>query len=133
MLIKTPDKAKAFTAVINIWLKDKTIYCNECGKTYTSYVNECVDPMCGGFQIGTNFDHCRGVIKQNKELAKTRLNDFGSNHDKNIRWGLSLPPSLFNVLDNFKKVHNQPGLFKEDGEIVWFMKKFPQFRVCTRT
>lgn len=133
MLIKTPNKQLAFQAVINTWLKDKTIYCNECGATYAEYVNRCADPACGSIQIGTNMDHCKGVINQNKELAKTRLNDFGSNADKNIRWGLSLPPSLFNVLDQFKKMHNQPGLFKEDGEIVWFMKKFPMFKVCSRT
>lgn len=128
MLIKTPNKELAFRAVINTWLKDKAMYCNNCG---TDFVNDpfcCEDP-----QIGRNIDHCKGVINQNRELAKTRLNDFGSNEDKNIRWGLSLPPGLYNVLDNFKKMHNQPGIFKEEGEIVWFMKKFPEFKVCNKT
>jgi hypothetical protein len=131
MLIKTPNKELAFRAVINTWLKDKTLYCNNCGKDFDP---EKDSPLCCDLpHIGRNIDHCKGIINQNKEISKTRLNEFGSNQDKNIRFGLSLPPSLFNVLDNFKKMHNQPGLFKEEGEINWFMKKFPEFKTCSRT
>lgn len=127
MLIKTPDKQKAFEAVINMWLKDKTMYCNNCGTPFIDHPFCCEDP-----QIGRNIDHCKGVINQNKELMKTRLNDFASNKDKTMRWGLSIPPGLHTLLDQYKKMHGLPGLFKEEGEIAWFMKKFPAFNTCKR-
>lgn len=129
MIVKTPNKELAFHAVINTWLKDRTLYCNQCGEVYKEDKPAC----CDNPQVGRNFDHCYGLIKQNKEMAKSRLNDFGSNEDKNLRWGLSLPPSLFNVLDNFKTMNGQPKLFEEKGELTWFMKKFPQFKTCNRT
>lgn len=126
MLIKTPNKELAFRAVINTWLKDKSMYCNHCGQNYNGTI------CCENPQIGKNIDHCAGIIKQNKEIAKSRKNDFASTEDKTIRWGVSIPPSLYSTLNNFKKIHNQPGLFCEDGELNWFMKKFPQFKVCNK-
>jgi hypothetical protein len=130
MLIKTPNKELAFRAIINTWLKDKTIYCNSCGQTFETYPK---DACCLEAQIGTNAQVLMAIVQQNKDAANTRGNEFGSNDDKNLRWGLSLPPGLHNMLDNFKKMHNQPGIFQEDGEMTWFMKKFPVFKTCQRT
>lgn len=127
MLVRTNNKEEAFRAVINTWLKDETMYCNNCLEFYKEGVVCCDTP-----QVGRNMDHCKGVIDQNKILRETRANDFASTEDKSIRWGLSLPPDLIRTFDNYKKSLGQPGIFKEPGEIVWFAKKFPAFAVCKR-
>lgn len=127
MLIKTPNKELAFKAVINTWLRDKTIYCNSCGQIYPKENPDVA--CCETPQVGNNQDIFLAIVKQNKELSKSRMNEYGSNKAKNFRWGLSVPVSLHNVLDNFKKMHGQKGLFQEEGEVVWFMKKFPCFKV----
>ena len=127
MLIRTNNKEKAFRAVINTWLKDKTMYCNYCGATFIDNPNCCENP-----QIGRNIDHCMGIIKQNEIIRKTRLNDFSSTEDKSLRFGVSIPPSLYMLLDNFKTMNGKPKLFREDGELNWFMRKFPQFSTATR-
>jgi hypothetical protein len=130
MLIKTKNREDAYRAIINVWLKDKTLYCNNCGKPFDPLKD---NPMCCEEpHIGKNIDHCMGIIKQNKELMKVRKNEFASNDDKNIRWGLSLPISLFYTIDNWKKGQGMKGLFREDGEITWFMKKFKQFNIASR-
>jgi len=127
MLIRTNNKEKAFRAVINTWLKDKTVYCNACGKDFSGDPNCCEEP-----QIGRNMDHCMGVIKQNKMIRETRANDFASTSDKTLRLGVSIPPGLYTLLDNFKTMNGKPKLFREDGELNWFMKTFPQFRTANR-
>ena len=129
MLIKTNNKEKAFHAVINTWLKDKTMYCNFCGQDYKDDVTT---PCCENPQVGRNMDHCMGIIKQNKMIRETRKNEFGSTDDKTLRYGVSMPPALYQVLDRFKVSNDKPKLFREDGEMVWFMKKFPQFTTCSR-
>lgn len=130
MLIKTNKKEPAFQAIINTWLKDKQLYCNECGKDFNPLKDS---PLCCDTPtIGRNIDHCMQIVKQNKEVAKSRLNDFGSNKDKTMRFSLSMPIGLFYMLDNYKKSLGLPGLFKEQGEQVWFMKTFPAFRTQTR-
>jgi len=130
MLIKPKNREDAYRAVINTWLKDKTLYCNNCGKTFDRLKDS---PFCCDTpHIGTNMDHCRGIVNQNKEMMKTRKNDFASTQGKDIRWGLSVPISLFYTLNSWKKAQGFKGLFEEDGEITWFMKKFPQFRVASR-
>ena len=130
MLIKTKNKEDAYRAIINVWLKDQTLYCNNCGKEFRP---ERDNPMCCDMpHIGKNIDHCKGIIDQNKELMKTRKNDFASTKGKDIRWGLSLPISLFYTIDSWKKGQGMKGLFMDDGEITWFMKKFPCFRIANR-
>ena len=129
MLIKIPNKEQAFRAVINVWLADKTKYCNNCGikESDVSMTVCCEDP-----QIGTNFDVTKAIVVQNAYIRETRRNDFASTKDKSLRFGVSLPPALYTVLDNYKKMNNQVGLFQEDGEMVWFAKKFPMFATCKR-
>lgn len=130
MLIKTGDKQKAFQAVINTWLKDPTTYCNNCGKTFDRMKD---NPKCCDLpHIGKNIDHCRGVIKQNRELRRTRGNSLAATDNKNIRWGVSMPIGLLYTLDNYKKSLGMPGLFKEEGELTWFMKKFNAFSIPER-
>lgn len=126
----TSDKETAFRAVINTWLKDKTKYCIQCG----AMPYEMTDGKCCNDQLmGTNWDYTKAIIEQNKDITQTRANDYGSTEKKDLRWGLSLPTSLYSVLNQFKKMNNLPPLFNEKGEIEWFMKKFPSFKTCART
>lgn len=127
MLVRTNNKEEAFRALINGWLKDQTLYCNNCLEFYKQDVVCCENP-----HVGRNMDHCKGVIDQNKMLRETRANDFASTKDKSMRWGISMPPDLLRIMDKYKKSLDQPGLFKEPGEIEWFARKFPQFAVCKR-
>lgn len=124
MLIKTNNKEQALHAVINFWLKDKSVYCNNCGLSNPP-TNP---PCCENPQIGKNLDHCRGVIKQNKELQKETYNDYASNANKNMRFSVSLPPALYNVLSKYCELHGEK-LFGSEEQINWFAKKFPQFAI----
>lgn len=125
MLIKVNNKAEAFRAVINMWLHDKEVYCNYCG----SHPDESTQLCCDNPQVGRNIDHCRGVIKQNKEMRSNRLNQFGSTKDNSIRYGLSLPPQLYQLLKRYSESHGEKFLGSKE-DINWFMKKFPEFRTC---
>lgn len=130
MLIKVDNKEKTVRNAIEIWLRDERIYCNNCDVDY----GDKPMPCCEDPQIGRNVDHCRGVIKQNKAIRDSRKNAFASNDDKTIRWGLSLPPKLLQFLDVFFKTYTieKQGIFKEEGELVWFARKFPQFAIPER-
>lgn len=125
----TNDKELAFRAIINVWLKDKTRYCAQCGLEETQMVD---GKCCDDQMVGTNWDVCAAIIRQNERIRETRANDYGSTKDKTIRFGVSLPPSLFYTLNSWKKGNNMPALFEEDGEMTWFAKKFKQFAVCKR-
>lgn len=125
----TSDKEIAFRAIINVWLKDKTRYCAQCGKLET----EMVDGVCCEDQrVGTNWEVCQAIIRQNKDIRDTRSNDYASTKDKSLRFGVSIPPSLYYTLNSWKKGNNHKGLFDEKGEMEWFAKTFKQFAVCKR-
>ncbi len=126
----TADKELAFRAIINTWLKDKTRYCVQCGKTtFEMEDGKCCDDQL----VGNNWQICEAIIEQNKDIRETRKNDFGSTKDKTIRWGVSLPTSLFYTIDRWKRANCQGvGLFTEKGEMEWFAKRFPVFKTCTR-
>lgn len=128
MLIKVNNKEEAFRSVINMWLSDKRSYCNVCGKSNDS---EKPSICCENPQVGTNRDHCYALIKQNKEIIKSRLNDFSSNQSNTMRWGLSLPPTLYQFLKKYCDMHNH-NFLKSSEELNWFMKKFPMFKTCNR-
>lgn len=128
MLIKTKNKWDASEAFINTWLKDQRKYCNHCGQDYDLLFFPC----CENPQVGRNIDHTRGLLKQNRELQKTRLNEYASTENKSIRWGLSLPPKLYMDLDRyFKKLYNEK-LFEDNGEMRQFMKRFKNFSIPER-
>lgn len=129
MLVKVANKDKAFRAVINTWLKDRSRYCNQCGTRVEDMTNGI---CCDDQLIGTNWDFCKAIIEQNKDIRESRINDFGSNEKKNLRFGVSIPASLYYSLNEFKKMHNLPALFNEKGEMEWFAKEFPVFRTCKR-
>jgi len=125
MLIKTGTKWKAARAFLNLWLKDKSLYCNWCGKTY----NEKEFPCCEQPQVGSNLDHTRGIIRQNQAFRNSRNNDTATTKDKSLRWGVSMPPALMTALEKyFMKEYNEK-LFKNVEELHQFMREFPVFRI----
>lgn len=125
---KTANKEKAFKTVINIWLKDQRLYCNWCGEIF----GQVPFPCCENPQVGRNLDHCRGVIEENKALRKELDNEMAMTPSMNIRYGINMPPALFNVLEAYCKIHGDKGLFAEKADLRWFMKKFPMFMVGSR-
>lgn len=129
MLIKTNDKWDALHAFINTWLKDPTYYCNTCDQDYKPHLGQCCDDP----QIGTNYSITSAVVKQNKEMAKTRRNAFASNASNTMRWGISLPPRLYHSANRYFKQHGyKKGLFEDDADIKSFMRKFKAFRIAER-
>lgn len=126
MLIKTNDKYKSARAILELLLKDKTLYCNWCGDDYIHGFVCCENP-----QIGSHADHLKAVIKQNRIVRETRNNDFASTDDKSFRWGVSLPPRFLREWEKcFKTSQGEKLLGK--GDLNKFMKEFPQFCVARR-
>jgi len=127
VLIKTNNKWDAVRALINTLLKDKTVYCNECGADYVEGEYCCGDPM-----YGTHRDFVEAIIAQNKDFKATRLHDTGMGESKAIRWGLSLPPRFMRDLEDAFKATYREKLLKDNHEMHRFMREFPAFCVCRK-
>lgn len=130
MFVKTTDKWEAIRAFINTWLKDQTLYCNNCDKDYDPFDKDEQGrwrPCCKNPQIGRNIDHTMGIIKQNKAIRQTRKNEFASVENKTMRWGVSLPPRLLYALERYCKNQTGEKLFSTNADLHAFMKKFPVF------
>lgn len=125
MLVQTKSRKDFLHAAMNTWLKDTRIYCNNCGKTAEAGETKC----CEDPQIGTNYDICKAVVEQNKMLRQTRLNEFASTKGKHMRFGVSLPPGLYQCLDRLCKKHENKGLFNEEYDVNWFAKNFRVFAI----
>ena len=134
MLIKTDNNRKAaYDSVINVCLSDKSVYCANCGHPHQDRLH-IQFICCDNPQVGTNMDHAKAIIRQNKEIKKTRMNQHASTPGKNLRWGVSLPQWLYNALDEYEKrlsSAEEPGrrLFKTNDDIYWFARNYPQFAV----
>lgn len=109
---------------INEWLRDQTVYCNNCGLPYYGAV------CCEHPEIGKNIDHCWAVIIQNK--ARRVGSDTGANESKTMRFGISIPPKLLRALEKFSREKLGEKLFVNHKDMRGFMKAFPQFCVVER-
>ena len=101
----TRDREKAYTAVINEYIKSSP----------------------------EHWDEVYRVIQQNKERKQGMKDDFGSTqaYPDDIRVGLSIPPGLFYFMQNYERMHDREFLqTKED--LRWFARKFPQFCIIRR-
>jgi hypothetical protein len=127
MLVKSSDRAGAYRALLNTALKDKTIYCNNCGEKY----NAESQPCCEEPQIGTNAIFARAVVAQNKIIRETRKNSFASTKDKVWRWGISVPPFIFELFNNYEKMYGRK-FIRGKEDVAWFAKNFPPFAVPER-
>ncbi len=121
----TTDKWDSAKSIINIWLDDPTIYCNNCGENFNA---EFPEKCCDNVQLGRNFDHAYGLFQQNIERRKMQINIYGSTKDKTMRACVSLPPKLMQILEGFFKKYDEK-LFNNDKELKQFMRRFPQFTV----
>lgn len=128
MITTTNNKIQFIKALIGEWLKDQTIYCNNCGLPALTLHDRC----CENPQIGKNIDHCRAVIKQNDIARRNLRNDLGATDNLTIRRGVSLPPKLSQFLNTiFRDKYNEK-LFNDNKEFYAFMRSFPQFRIPKR-
>jgi len=125
MLIVSKDRKKFLHAIINTWLKDTRMYCNNCAADFKPELKKC----CEDSQIGDNYSICKAVVEQNKMVKSTRVNSFASTSDKTLRWGVSLPLGLYQALERLCKKHDNLGLFNEKYDVSWFAKNFPQFAI----
>lgn len=127
----TNSKELAIRAFINEWAKDQTLYCNTCGNIYTpppEGVPE--EPCCENTQIGTNMQVLYWLIQENKMIRETRANQYASNKDKTMRWGLSMPPRLMHDLEEYCINSLKEPFLDTPEEMLSFAKQFPQFRTC---
>lgn len=124
MLIKTHDKWEACHALINTWLRDKTIYCGSCDAEY----DEKSFPCCDDPVLATNYEHCKAIVEAIKEQKKTLINEYASNKKKNFRSTVKLPRRLYYILDKYYKDHGTK-LFENEMEVRQFARKFKQFKV----
>ena len=138
MFVKTTNRWDAIRAFVNEWLKDPSLYCNNC---MMPYKENPVGPCCDDPFIVNNHLACELVAKQNAEIKKTRNNEFGSNKNHSLRWGASIPPKLiFDVERYLKKCAIEQGYdpvqegklfrtkyFKKD--LRRFLKTFPAFSI----
>ena len=71
---------------------------------------------------------CKSVVEQRKK-KKNKFGTVGKDGQGVIRWSLRLPEGLFNMLD---KTLDNPRFLEDDGEMLWFKKRFKQFRVAEK-
>ena len=64
-------------------------------------------------------------VRSNIERTKEQLNDYGSNRNKNIRYGLSMPVGL---MFSIQRIY--PEIFEDQKLLTHFMKKFKGLRIC---
>jgi len=121
----TNNKWESAKSVINLWLEDPTIYCNNCGQDFNK---EFPEACCENVQLGRNFDHAYGLFQQNKVRREMQKNRYAATEDMTMRACVSLPPKLLQTLEAFFKKYDEK-LFNNDKELKQFMRKFPQFTV----
>jgi len=130
MLIKTRDKWEAAEAFINTWLKDKSVYCNNCGIPYMPQdkdKNGKWIPCCETPEIGTNWDFAKQIIDDNKKVRQTRFNKHASNKEKNWRMSVRIPPKLYSDLKNYFENNYHIKLFESNEDLRKFMRRFKAF------
>lgn len=125
MLIQTANRAEFIEALINVWLSDKSKKCIRCGK----YFFEGDPPCCEEPYYGNNGAELRQFLKELEVVKQTRKNKYASLDDKSMRFGVSMPQSLYLFLEKvFRDKYEEP-LFNDEYNAVWFAKKFPVFAV----
>jgi len=127
MLIKTTDKWQACHALINEWLKEKTIYCGNCDADY----NKDFFPCCDNPVLGNNYEHTKAIVDAIKDQQKELLNEYASTKKKNFRSTVKLPRRLYYILDKYYKNHGTK-FFENQAEMRQFARKFKMFKIPVR-
>lgn len=119
-IIKTNDRLEVIEAIINTWLKDKTIYCNNCGVNYSGNIC-CEDP-----QVGTNMDHARALSIENEMVRSNQLKNTGASKKNTMRLSLRLPPRLYQFIRNYFLGYNE-NFPKDKRELHRLMRRLKAF------
>lgn len=127
MDIKKGNRKEAVKALINTWLKFPGHVCATCGEDYIEGMPCCENPV-----VGTNQEALECFLKEMKIMRETRENCYGSNKDKTLRIGVSIPSNLYHFLDKSMKRLYEERLFTEKHGMQWFAKNFPQFQIPER-
>ena len=123
-------KFKAIRALINTWLKDQRVYCNNCGMVAIPEFLA-VEACCESPQLGRNIEHYVGCTKQNKERQQMNIKETGATENNNMRYAVSMPPQLLTLLESHFDKYDEK-LFNNAKELHGFMREFPMFAVCTK-
>ena len=103
-------------------------YCNNCGETF----DKTRFPCCEEPMVGDHMRHLKAIMKQNRERKEIMTKDTGATEDNSWRWGISLPPYIFNVWSKaFEKTYKEK-FIENEKDLHGFMKAFPAFRVCNK-
>jgi len=122
--VSTPSRAKYVRAMINECLRHDYISCAACGELIT---NDRLDiPCCETPVWGTNKEHLRRFMIEKQEMTNSRLNQFGSNKNKTIRFGLSIPIFLYQFIQGALRQYGEE-VIDDKYDITWWMKNFPMF------
>ena len=124
-IVQTTDRLDVIEALINTWLKDGSVYCNNCDLPYIPSMMPC----CEDPQIGTNIQHTRVLIIEN-ELKRSHLKkDSGANQTNTMRFSLSLPPRLYQFIANYFAGYGEK-FPKDKRELHRLMKRFKKFCIA---
>ena len=127
----TNSKEVAIRAFINEWIKDTTLFCNNCGSVYVPPPKGVEEyPCCDNVQIGTNAQVLYWLIQENKMIRETRANQYASDKNKTMRWGMSMPPRLMHDIEEYCINTLREPFLDTPQEMNDFMKAFPVFRTC---
>ncbi len=118
------EKVQSLRELTNLWLKDTNLYCNNCDADYFKGM-----PCCDKPQIGNNLQHTSSLVKTLKDIRETRYSATGATPSKNMRWGVSLPPRLYHLLEAYCRKNFGHKLFQTQKHMRNFMKEMPEFKV----
>ena len=120
--IQTTDKWDAIHAVINEWLRDRTITCDNCGTIWHNG-----DPWCCDNPVLLTNEQLFHLIKRQNKDRKLAGNAFMSS--ENMRTAVSMPADLLRFLEAYCKLNHNEKLWNDSRELHAFMRRFPVFTV----
>lgn len=121
VLLQKGTREDAIHALINTWLKDKTIRCANCQSRYDG------SPCCDSPFISTNAQALSQFNKEMMAIRQTRKNKWASLKDKSVRWKLSFPPGLIYFLEDAMMTLYKEELFNKEYDATWFARKFGKY------
>lgn len=123
-------KMKEVRAFINnVWLKDKTTFCANCGKIHRVVP---IEPCCENMHITNNVQRIKDFTVMNMEDKKNLFNEFASSKDKTMRHSIRMPAELIRALQRYFRDKYGEGFLVDIKEGRYFMKEFPCFTMAER-
>ncbi len=80
-------------------------------------------------------DEDRAIIVSCKEIRKSRKNIYASDNRKDpdaMRWTLRVPRKLDILVNNFLNLEAEPRFLSEQKEVIWFAKRFPEYKIAEK-